>query len=270
MPERPDERRVPRPRQRSGRIRARRSGSCGRRSSARCATSTSGCSTGRCCPRSPRSLAEERSLSPAQAHDRLAAIGFTDPVGALQHIASLTTGLSRGATIQRHLMPVMIRWFADGVDPDYGLLAFRRISERLGATPWFLRMLRDSSGAAESLTRVLSSSRYVGELMEWIPAAVRGVAGRPPTSAAPVERGSPGRGARDPVAPRLDRGRDALGARPPTARVAAHRNGRDPGHPADRGDRPRAHHRDGGDDPGDAAGCPPRSSPRRTPRSISR
>jgi glutamate-ammonia-ligase adenylyltransferase len=112
---------------------------------------------------------EERSLSPSQAHDRLAAIGFTDPVGALRHIAALTTGLSRGATIQRHLMPVMIRWFADGVDPDYGLLAFRRISERLGSTPWFLRMLRDSSGAAESLTRVLSSSRYVGELMEWIP-----------------------------------------------------------------------------------------------------
>ncbi|HEX5728134.1 bifunctional [glutamine synthetase] adenylyltransferase/[glutamine synthetase]-adenylyl-L-tyrosine phosphorylase [Microbacterium sp.] len=112
---------------------------------------------------------EERSLSPAQAHDRLAAIGFSDPVGALRHIAALTSGLSRGATIQRHLMPVMIRWFADGVDPDYALLAFRRISERLGGTPWFLRMLRDSSGAAESLTRVLSSSRYVGELMEWIP-----------------------------------------------------------------------------------------------------
>ena len=66
-------------------------------------------------------------------------------------------------------MPVMIRWFADGADPDYGLLAFRRISERLGNSPWFLRMLRDSSGAAESLTRVLSGSRYVGELMEWIP-----------------------------------------------------------------------------------------------------
>ncbi|KAA9154762.1 bifunctional [glutamine synthetase] adenylyltransferase/[glutamine synthetase]-adenylyl-L-tyrosine phosphorylase [Microbacterium lushaniae] len=112
---------------------------------------------------------EERSLSPAQAHDRLAAIGFRDPAGALRHIAALTTGLSRKATIQRHLMPIMIRWFADGVDPDYGLLAFRRISERLGDTPWFLRMLRDSSGAAESLTRLLSGSRYVGELMEWIP-----------------------------------------------------------------------------------------------------
>ncbi|MFE1645122.1 bifunctional [glutamine synthetase] adenylyltransferase/[glutamine synthetase]-adenylyl-L-tyrosine phosphorylase [Microbacterium sp. P01] len=113
----------------------------------------------------------QRSLSTAQAHDRLAAIGFRDPVGALRHMAALTTGLSRKATIQRHLMPVMIQWFADGADPDYGLLAFRRISERLGETPWFLRMLRDSSAAAESLTTVLSGSRYIGELMEWIPEA---------------------------------------------------------------------------------------------------
>ena len=112
---------------------------------------------------------DEWVLTPEQAHDRLAAIGFRDPAGALRHIGALTSGLSRKATIQRHLMPVMIRWFAEGVDPDYGLLAFRRISERLGDTPWFLRMLRDSSGAAESLTRVLSGSRYIGELMEWIP-----------------------------------------------------------------------------------------------------
>ena len=114
----------------------------------------------------------ERSLSTAQAHDRLAAAGFRDPAGALRHIGALTAGLSRKATIQRHLMPVMVRWFADGSDPDYGLIAFRRISERLGTTHWFLRMLRDSSGAAESLTRLLSSSRYIGELMEWIPESV--------------------------------------------------------------------------------------------------
>lgn len=116
--------------------------------------------------------AEEQQLSTGQAHDRLAAIGFRDPAGALRHIGALTGGLSRKATIQRHLMPIMIRWFADGVDPDYGLLAYRRISERLGDTPWFLRMLRDSSGAAERLTHVLSGSRYIGELMEWIPESV--------------------------------------------------------------------------------------------------
>ncbi len=116
--------------------------------------------------------ADEQTLSAQAAHDRLAAIGFRDPAGALRHIGSLTSGISRKATIQRHLMPVMIRWFADGVDPDYGLLAFRRVSERLGDTPWFLRMLRDSAGAAERLTRALSGSRYVGELMEWIPESV--------------------------------------------------------------------------------------------------
>lgn len=116
--------------------------------------------------------AAERTLTPEQAVDRLAAIGFRDPVGALRHIAALTSGLSRKVTIQRYLMPVMLRWFAEGSDPDYGLIAFRRVSERLGDTHWFLRMLRDSSGAAERLTRVLSSSRYVGELMEWIPESV--------------------------------------------------------------------------------------------------
>ena len=116
--------------------------------------------------------ADEQTLSPDRAHDRLAAIGFADPAAALRHIGALTSGISRKSTIQRHLMPVMIRWFADGVDPDYGLLAFRRISERLGDTHWFLRMLRDSSGAAERLTHVLSGSRYVGDLMEGTPESV--------------------------------------------------------------------------------------------------
>ncbi|GGH35247.1 glutamate-ammonia-ligase adenylyltransferase [Microbacterium album] len=115
---------------------------------------------------------DEASLTPDQARDRLAAIGFREPAVALRHIAAVTSGLSRKSTIQRHLMPVMLRMFAEGVDPDSGLISFRRVSERLGETPWFLRMLRDSSGAAERLTKLLSGSRYVGELMEWIPESV--------------------------------------------------------------------------------------------------
>ena len=115
---------------------------------------------------------DERTLSTEQAHDRLAAVGFRDPAGALRHIGALTSGISRKATIQRHLMPIMVSWFGDGSDPDYGLLSFRRISERLGDTSWFLRMLRDSAGAAEHLTTLLSSSRYIGELLEGIPESV--------------------------------------------------------------------------------------------------
>ena len=116
--------------------------------------------------------AEGLNLTSAQAEARLAAIGFRNTTGALAHIAALTSGVSRRATIQQHLLPVLLQWLSDGADPDYGLLAFRRLSDSLGSTYWFLRMLRDSSGAAERLTRVLSASRYVGELLETIPEAV--------------------------------------------------------------------------------------------------
>jgi glutamate-ammonia-ligase adenylyltransferase len=111
------------------------------------------------------------ALSSEQAVARLAAIGFRDPKGALAHIGALTGGVSRRAAIQRHLLPVMLQWFADGADPDYGLLAFRRLSDDLGESYWFLRMLRDSSGAAKRLTSVLSSARFVGVLLERIPEA---------------------------------------------------------------------------------------------------
>ena len=111
------------------------------------------------------------TLSSEQATARLAAIGFRDPEGALRHIAALTTGVSRRAVIQRNLLPVMLQWFAEGADPDHGLLAFRRLSDDLGEAYWFLRMLRDSSAAAQRLTHVLSGSKFVGDLFERIPEA---------------------------------------------------------------------------------------------------
>lgn len=111
------------------------------------------------------------ALTSEQAAARLAAIGFRDPRGALHHIAALTGGVSRRATIQRNLLPVMLQWFADGADPDYGLLAFRRISDDLGESYWYLRMLRDSNAAAHRITTLLSGSRFVGSLFERIPEA---------------------------------------------------------------------------------------------------
>ncbi len=111
------------------------------------------------------------ALSTDQAEARLAAIGFADPRGALKHIGALTAGVSRRASIQRTLLPVMLEWFAEGADPDRGLLSFRKLSEDLGETHWFLRMLRDSSGAAERLTQVLSGSKFVSDNFERIPEA---------------------------------------------------------------------------------------------------
>ena len=115
---------------------------------------------------------EELILGSDEARARLTSIGFRDPDGAMRHLAALTKGTSRRARIHRNLMPVLLRWLADGTDPDYGLLAFRRVSEANKETPWYLRLLRDGTEAAERLTRVLSCSRFAAELLETIPEAV--------------------------------------------------------------------------------------------------
>ena len=65
----------------------------------------------------------------------------------------------------------MLQWFAEGTDPDAALLAFRRLSEDLGESHWYLRMLRDSSGAAKRMTQVFSTSRLATNLFEKIPEA---------------------------------------------------------------------------------------------------
>ena len=113
--------------------------------------------------------AGEVQLSSADVEQRLQALGFIDPSGAISHINALTAGVSRRATIQRTLLPVLLRWMAEGISPDRALLSFRRLSESLGETHWFLKMLRDSSGAAERLMRVLSSSEMIAKLLEHIP-----------------------------------------------------------------------------------------------------
>ncbi|HEY5554643.1 MAG TPA: bifunctional [glutamine synthetase] adenylyltransferase/[glutamine synthetase]-adenylyl-L-tyrosine phosphorylase, partial [Cellulomonas sp.] len=115
---------------------------------------------------------EEASLAPDAARARLAAIGYRDPAGAMRHIAALTEGVSRRASIQRQLLPVMIGWFADGADPDSGLLAFRRLSDELGTTHWYLKLLRDSGTAAQRLARVLSTSRYAADALTRSPESV--------------------------------------------------------------------------------------------------
>lgn len=115
---------------------------------------------------------EDVSLAPEAARARLAAIGYRDPAGALRHITALTEGVSRRAAIQRQLLPVLLGWFAEGSDPDGGLLAFRRLSDELGTTHWYLKLLRDSGAAAQRLARLLSTSRYVADALARSPESV--------------------------------------------------------------------------------------------------
>jgi glutamate-ammonia-ligase adenylyltransferase len=111
-------------------------------------------------------------LTPDEARARLEALGYVDPAGALHHIDALTTGVSRRAAIQRTLLPVLLGWFAGAAEPDAGLLAFRQVSEALGESPWYLRLLRDETKAAERMAHVLASSRYATGLLLRAPDAV--------------------------------------------------------------------------------------------------
>jgi glutamate-ammonia-ligase adenylyltransferase len=105
-------------------------------------------------------------MAPAAAQHRLAALGFADPPGALRHVSALTVGVSRRAAIQQALLPVILDELAKAADPDAGLLAYRRLSEQLGKSPWYLRLMRDGQTLAPRVAAVLGGSRYIANLLE--------------------------------------------------------------------------------------------------------
>lgn len=127
-------------------------------------------------PASAQLSDDELSLAPDAARARFAAIGYRDPDGTMRHVLALTEGTSRRAALQRQLLPVLLGWFAEGADPDAGLLAFRRLSDELGTTPWYLRLLRDSENAGFHLAHLLASSRYLSDALARSPESVQWLA----------------------------------------------------------------------------------------------
>ncbi len=118
------------------------------------------------------SAAQVGLMSAAAAQERLSAFGYRAPKPAMKHIAALTTGVSRSAMVQKQVLPALLDWFSDGVDPDAGLLAFRRLSDSLSGSAWYLKMLRDSGLAAKSMAQVLSLSGFATDLLLHNPTAV--------------------------------------------------------------------------------------------------
>ncbi|MGA0108400.1 MAG: bifunctional [glutamine synthetase] adenylyltransferase/[glutamine synthetase]-adenylyl-L-tyrosine phosphorylase [Candidatus Nanopelagicales bacterium] len=111
-------------------------------------------------------------LKPEAVRERLEALGYVDPDSAVRHLQALTSGVSRRAQIQKTLLPILLDWFARSPEPDQALLAFRQLSDQLGSTPWYLRLLRDESSAAERLSHVLGASRYATDLLFRAPDAI--------------------------------------------------------------------------------------------------
>ena len=112
-------------------------------------------------------------LSEESAKARMKALGWVSPEGALNHLRALTSGLSRAASIQTTLLPVLLDELARTPDPDRGLLAYRRVSEALATTPWYLRLLRDEGQVAARLMHLLGTSALVPDLLVRAPEVLR-------------------------------------------------------------------------------------------------
>ncbi|MFB9386095.1 bifunctional [glutamine synthetase] adenylyltransferase/[glutamine synthetase]-adenylyl-L-tyrosine phosphorylase [Pseudonocardia petroleophila] len=117
--------------------------------------------------------ADTARLSEPAAKARLAALGWASPEGALGHLRALTAGVSRAASIQHTLLPVLLEELSGSPDPDRGLLAYRRVSEALAATPWYLRLLRDEGLVVSRLMKLLGTSALVPDLLVRAPEVLR-------------------------------------------------------------------------------------------------
>jgi len=120
-----------------------------------------------------RLSADTARLSESAAAARLGALGWASPEGALTHLRALMSGVSRAAAIQQTLLPVLLDELARSPDPDRGLLAYRRVSEALATTPWYLRLLRDEGLVAQRLMWLLGTSALVPDLLVRAPEVLR-------------------------------------------------------------------------------------------------
>ncbi len=149
---------------------------------------------------------QDHRLTTAEAQARLTALGYLSPQGALAHLRALTEGVSRRSAIQTALLPVLLDFLGDTPDPDGGLASYRRVSEALAHTPWYLRLLRDEGAVAERLMTLLGTSRMVPDLLVRAPEVLRLLA--EPDDLAGRDPGEVARSLRETVA----RHREAAGA----------------------------------------------------------
>ncbi|MBK4174083.1 bifunctional [glutamine synthetase] adenylyltransferase/[glutamine synthetase]-adenylyl-L-tyrosine phosphorylase [Corynebacterium macginleyi] len=117
--------------------------------------------------------ADELKLSPEAAKLQLAALGYSAPVRAFEHLTSLASGTSRKARIQAILLPTLMEWLAETADPDMGLLNYRKLSDAARDKSWFLRILRDEGIVGQRLMHILGTSSFTADLIISAPDSVK-------------------------------------------------------------------------------------------------
>lgn len=104
-------------------------------------------------------------LTPESAKRQLAALGYENPDRAYDHLMALASGSARKNKMQAIILPMLLEWLAPTVDPDAGLLAYRKLSETAREKKWYLRLLRDENVVGQRLMYLLGTSPYVAELL---------------------------------------------------------------------------------------------------------
>ena len=110
-------------------------------------------------------------LPEQEAHDMLAARGFTDLRTAYHQIAllrdapSFSHAPSRMRNLLANLMPGLLRGLQSSPDPDAGLSAFESFADALGDRDSLYSLLNESPGVLARLLRLLSSSRFLSEFL---------------------------------------------------------------------------------------------------------
>jgi len=116
---------------------------------------------------------DELRLTPEAAQRQLAALGYRYPDRAMDHLSALASGGTRRARVQAVILPSLMEWLSETVDPDAGLLAYRKLSEVASDRSWFLRLLRDENIVGQRLMKILGTSPYVSDLFLAAPDAVK-------------------------------------------------------------------------------------------------
>jgi glutamate-ammonia-ligase adenylyltransferase len=115
---------------------------------------------------------EALRLTPEAARRQIAALGYRDPDRAMDHLTALASGSTRKDRIQAMILPSLMDWLSATVDPDAGLLNYRKLSDAAVSKSWFLRLLRDENIVGQRLMRILGTSPYIADLLIAAPDAV--------------------------------------------------------------------------------------------------
>jgi glutamate-ammonia-ligase adenylyltransferase len=112
------------------------------------------------------------SMSPAEADERLAALGFDRPPRVREAITAMTSGGTRRAKVMRAILPGVLSWMAEAPEPDAGMERLAAITKPLDGLAHLLAMMRDEPPVVETLCAAVGTGQVLAALLERDPSLI--------------------------------------------------------------------------------------------------